>query len=128
MFKIDNHEKEILAVDYDDKKIQTQEKWNQWNLMDIQSLLGTNHRLTLSNMAKSYIWLQEKNQHINEFSIVYMMDQNLSINKAFKKQVKICLKNRFSTSTLSHINKILLKPDTRVLKLVMFFENRKKFK
>ena len=94
--------------------------------MDIQYLLGTNHHLPLSHMAKSYIWIEEKNKLIDEFSIGYMMNPNLSINKAFKDQVKLCLKNTFSTSTLSHISKILLKPYTRVLALVIFFENRKK--
>ena len=85
------------------------------------------HRLPLSNMAKSYIWLEEKNQRINEFSIGYMMNPNLSMNKAFKEQVKLCMKNTFSTSTMTHISKILLKPNTRVLALVMLFDNGKKF-
>ena len=58
MFNIDNYEKEILAVCYDKKTIQTQDKWNQLRLMDIQSLLGTNHRVTLSHMTKSYIWIE----------------------------------------------------------------------
>ena len=34
--------------------------------------------------------------------------------------------NTFSTMTLSHISKILLKPDTRVLSLFMFYDNREK--
>ena len=45
MFDIDNHEKEILEVGYKNKTIETKYKWNQLNLIDIQSLLGTNHRL-----------------------------------------------------------------------------------
>ena len=94
--------------------------------MDIKSLLGTNHCLPLSHMAKSYIWLQEKNQRTNVLSIGYTMNPNLSINRAFKEQVKVCLKTTFSTSTLSHINKILLKPDTIVIALVMFFETKQK--
>ena len=94
--------------------------------MDIQSLLVTNHPLPLLHMAKSYIRLEETNQLINEFSIGYMMNPNLVINKVFKEQVKICLKTKFSTTILSHISKISLKPDTRVLALVMFHENRKK--
>ena len=53
------------------------------------------------------------------------MNPNLSINKALKQQVKICMKNTFATTTQSRINKILLKPDTRVLALVMFYETRK---
>ena len=99
MFNIDNHENKILAVGYEDKKNQTKDKWNQLNLMDIQSLLGNNLCLVLSHMVKSYIWLEETNQRINEFSIGYMMNQNLSVNKGFKEQVKICLKDTFSTTT-----------------------------
>ena len=89
--------------------------------MGIQSPLGNNNCLPLSHMDKSYIWVEEKNQRINEFSIGYMMNPNLSINKYFKEQVKVCMKTSFSTSTMTYISKILLKPDTRVLNLVMFF-------
>ena len=64
MFNIDKHDKDILEVGYKDKKIETKYKWNKLNLIYIQSLLGTNHSLPLSHMAKSYIWREEKNQRI----------------------------------------------------------------
>ena len=73
--------------------------------MDVQYLLGTNHRLLLLHMAKSYIWLEETNQRLNEFSIGYMMNPNLSMNKVFREQVKVCIKTTFSTSTMTHISK-----------------------
>ena len=73
------------------------------------------------------MWLDKTNQRINDFSIGYMMNPNLSMNKAFKQQVKLCMKTKFSTSTMTHISKILMKPNTRVLALLMFFENRKKW-
>ena len=79
-------------------------------------------------MYKSYIWLEETNQHINELSIECMMNPNLNMNKVFREQVKACIKITFSSSTMTHISKILLKPNTRVLALVMFFENRKNAK
>ena len=56
------------------------------------------------------------------------MSSLLSINKRFKDQLKVCMKTTFSTSTLTHISRILLKPDTTVLVLVMLFFNRKKCK
>ena len=59
MFTIDNHKKYILEVGCQNKKNQTQDKWNHLNHMHMQSLLGTNHRLPLSHMAKSYIWIEE---------------------------------------------------------------------
>ena len=74
--------------------------------MDIQSLLGTNHCLPLSYMATSYIWIEETNKRINELYIVYIMNPNLSINKYFKDQVKVCMKTTFPTSTMTKISKI----------------------
>ena len=89
-------------------------------------MLGTNHRLPLSNMDQSLIWLEETNQRINEFSIVYMMNPNLHKNKTFRDQLKVCQKSTFGTSTTVHISTISLKENTRVLALIMFYENRKK--
>ena len=89
---------------------------------------GTNQRLTLSHMAKSFIWIEEKNQRIDELSIGYIMNPNLHKNKSFRGQVKVCLKNTFGTSSKAHISKILLKANTRVLLLVMFYENGKNTK
>ena len=92
--------------------------------MDIKYLLGTNHGLPLSHMAQSYIWLEETNKRINEYSIGYMKNPSLSINKAFKEQVQICMKTTFGTMTQQYISKILSKTNTRVLELVMFYDTR----
>ena len=89
--------------------------------MDILSLLGTNNCLPLLHMAKSYIWLEETNQRINDFSIGYMMNTNLSMKKFFREQMKVFKKDTFFTETMTHISKILLKPNTIVLALVMVF-------
>ena len=121
MFNIDNHKKYILAVGYENKTIQTKDNWNQLNPMNIQSLLGINYHLLLSHMAKSYICPEETNHRINELSIGYMMNPNLHKNKAFRDQVKECFKNTFGTSTNLNIGKILMKENTRVLALVMFY-------
>ena len=93
MFNIDNHEKDILAVDYKNKIIETKDKWNQINILDMQYLLGANCRMPLLHMSKSYIWLEETNQRINEFSIGYMMNPNLNRNRSFRDQVKLCFSN-----------------------------------
>ena len=82
--------------------------------MHIKYLLRNNHCLPLSHMAKTYIWIEEKNQRINEFSIGYAMNPDLSINKAFKEQVKICMKTAFGTMTQQNISKILLKKNKSV--------------
>ena len=60
LFTINNHKKYILEVGYQNKKIRTQYKWNHLNIMHIQSMVGNNNPLSLSHMAKSYIWLEGK--------------------------------------------------------------------
>ena len=60
-------------------------------------------------MARGYIWLEEINQRINELYIGYMINPNLNMNKAFREQVKVCMKNTCFTSTMAQISKILLK-------------------
>ena len=56
------------------------------------------------------------------------MNLNLNMNKAFREQVKVYLKNTCSKSTMTKISKIVFKTNTRVLALVMFYDNRKKCK
>ena len=83
-------------------------------------MLGANFCMPLLHMSKSYIWLEETNQRINEFSIEYMMNPTLYNNRAFKDQVKVCFKHTFFPDTTSHINKILQIKNTIVLALVIF--------
>ena len=75
LFTIDNHGKDILSVGYQNKTIQTQDKWNNLNPMNIQYLLGTNHLLPLSHMAKSYIWLEETKNVLMSFQLDIWLTQ-----------------------------------------------------
>ena len=58
----------------------------------------------------------------NEFSFAYMFNPTLHTNKVFKDQVKAFLSNTFGADTNKHINKILLKRNTRVIALVVYSE------
>ena len=75
----------------------------------MQSMLGTNFCMPLSHMSKNYIWLEETNQHINEDSILYMMNPTLNRNKVFIDQLKVCLKNTLGPDTNYHISKTIAK-------------------
>ena len=52
-------------------------------------MLGNNHLLPLSHMDESYIWPEETDQFINEFSIGYMMNVNIPMNKVFREKEKV---------------------------------------
>ena len=86
----------------------------------MESVLGANVCMPLLHMSKSYICIEEKNQLINEFSFGYMMNPTLYKKKYFKEQVKSCFRNTFGQDTISHINTILMKKNTRVLAIVIF--------
>ena len=77
--------------------------------MTMQSLLGAYHHQLLSHTANVYIWLEERKERIIEFSIGYMINPTLNINKAFKEKVAQCMKNTFGAITQPHISKILQK-------------------
>ena len=75
--------------------------------MPMLSLLGANHRLPLFHMDKSFIWVNETRQRINEFTIGYMINTNLNIKKAFREQVDKCMKTTFGPIIQPHIRATL---------------------
>ena len=77
--------------------------------MPMLSLLGGNHRLPLFYMAKHFIWLNETKQCIKDFTIGYMINPNLNINKAFIEQVGKCMKTTFGAITQSFLRATLSK-------------------
>ena len=119
MFTIDKYKKYIQEFGYQNKKNRNQDKCDHFNHMPMQSLLGINYRPPLSHMTKSYIWLEEK-KRINEFSIGYMINTKLNINKAFIEQVHECMNNKFGPSTQPFIRSTLANKKSRVLALLMF--------
>ena len=102
------------------KKNETKDKWNQIHILSMESVLGANCRIPLIHMSNRKNWIEEKNQRINEFSFAYMLNPTLNKNKYFNEQLKACLINTFGAYTNKHINKTLMKQDTRVLALVVF--------
>ena len=50
-------------------------------------LLGANHRLSSFYMAIRFIWLEETKKHIKEFSIGYIINLKLNVNKTFREKV-----------------------------------------
>ena len=116
------YEENISAEDFINKRIETKDKWNQIRLLSMESVLGANCRILLTHISDRKIWIEETNQCINEYYFAYMLNPHLNKNKAFKDQVKTYLNNTFGADTNKHINKTLMNRDTRVLALVVFYE------
>ena len=92
--------------------------------MPIFSLLGENHRLPFFHMARRFIWNNGTKRRINEFTIGYMINPSLNINKSSREQVKKCMFITFGAITKPFIKSALLNKNTNVLELIMFYETR----
>ena len=103
------YENDILEVEYINQKIETKDKLNQINVLDMDSVLVANWCMPLLHMSKTYIWIEETNQLINDFSFGYMINPTLYKNKALKEQVEACFRNTFGKDTNSHINTTLMR-------------------
>ena len=97
----------ITSDDFINNKIETKDKWNQLYLLSMESMLGANCCMQLLYMSKSYLWIEEKSQRINEFSFGYIFNPTLYTSKVFREKVKACFKNTFGTDTNKHIHKTL---------------------
>ena len=89
----------------------------------MESVLGDSCCIPLIHMSDRKIYIEETNERINEFSFAYMFNINLHTNKVFREQLKACLNNALGADTNKHINKTLIKRNTRVLVLVVHYEH-----
>ena len=64
--------------------METEDKWNQINVLSMESMLGSNCCMPLVHMSNRKKWIEETNQRINEFSFAYMLNPVLHINKVLK--------------------------------------------
>ena len=89
----------ITSDDFINKKIDTKDKWNQLNLLSMESVLGVNCCIPLIHMSKRKIYIEITNERINEFSFAYMCNPTVYRHKVFKEQVKLCLNKTFGADT-----------------------------
>ena len=60
----------ITSDDYEDKKIKAKVKWNQINLISMESVLGFTWRIPLLHMSRRNFFIEVTNERINEFLLL----------------------------------------------------------
>ena len=93
----------------ENKKNIVKDKWNYCHRIPMLSLLGANHRLPIFHMVKHFIWINETKQRMNEFTIGYMINPGLNVNKFFREQVEKCMYTTFGEITQHFIKSTLEK-------------------
>ena len=106
------------------KKIKNKDISNYCHHMPMIPLLGANHCLPSFHMAERLIWINETKKRINEFTIGYMINTGLNVNKSFREQVGKCMYTTFGKITQHFIKATSEKDNTSVLSLIMFYETR----
>ena len=89
-------------------------------------LLGVNYRLPLLNISKTFVYINTREESINQFAIGYMIDPKFHVNKVFRDQVEKCLRATFHQNTMKGMKYVLIKNDTCVIVLVIFYETKTK--
>ena len=111
----------MIAVGKENKKIKIKDRWNYFHHKPMLSLLGVNNCLPLFHMAKRFIWLNEKKKRMNEFTIGYMINPGLNVNRDFREKVEKCMYTKFGEITQHFIKSKLAKKNISVLALIMFY-------
>ena len=65
-------------------------------------------------------------ESINQFSIGYMINPTLNVNKMLRYQIMIFLKEIFHHSTIKGIKNFMIKKDTCIIAPVMFYGTKTK--
>ena len=74
-------------------------------------------------MSKIMVHIYSIDNSINQFSVVYMINPSLHVNKVIREQVEKLLNSTFYEKTMETIRGCLEKNNTCVIALIMFYEN-----
>ena len=86
-------------------------------------IVGLNHRLPMLHFSKRMFHGYTTDETINQFSIGCIINPSLKFNNAFRTQVENFLSVTFSAITIKTIKKNLMKNNTRVMALIIIYEN-----
>ena len=76
-------------------------------------------------MSKILAYLYTKYKKSINFSIGYIINPTLHVNKVFMEQVEKFLRDTFHPNTMKKIRNVMRKKDTCVIALIMFYESKK---
>ena len=82
---ISSCEKNMIQVR---KETPSKDKWVYCDVIPLLTLLGVNHGPPLLHTSKTFFYINSTEERINQFSILYMINPTLHVNKLFRDQVE----------------------------------------
>ena len=75
-------------------------------------------------MSKIMVHIYLTDERINPFTIGYIINPSLHVNKVFREQFETFLNATFHEKTMIPVIDVMKKKDTCVIALIMFYENK----
>ena len=94
-----------------------------FDVVPIMPFLGVNHSLPISHISKIFVFINTEEEFIHQFTIGYMTNPILHVNKVFRYQAENWLKDTFHQITMKGI-RCSEKKDTCVIVFVMFCDTK----
>ena len=98
------------------------DEWGLTDVIPLMAIAGVNHRLPILHLSKIMVHIYSTENTIYKFSIGYMINPSLRVNRIFVEQVQNFLGCSFSTKTMKTIRDFLLKNNIYVMALMMIYE------
>ena len=105
------------------KKSPGKDKWETLAVIPLMQLLGLNHHQHILNMSKIIVCCYSTDETINQFEIGYIINPSINYNKLFIVQFEKFSSLSFATRTMETIKDCLRKENTRVMALIIIYEN-----
>ena len=93
------------------------------SVIQLMPMVEVNNTLPILHLSKRMVHIYTTEKTIHQFSIGYMMNHSININRVFREQVQKCLGCYFYTKTMKNIRDYLLKKNKYVMELKTIYEN-----
>ena len=87
------------------EKIPSKHKWELSAVIPLIPIVGVNHRLPILHISNRMIYIYSTEKTVHQFSIGYMINPSIHINKIFKTKIEKLLGCYFFIETMQTIKK-----------------------
>ena len=115
--------KQMIELAKEKKIFPAKDKWELPAVITLMPIVGVNDRLPLLHLSKIMVHIYTTEKTIRQFTIGYMINSSLHINRIFREKIQTFLGCSFSTKTMKTIRDFLLKNSTYDMELIMIYDN-----
>ena len=101
----------MIKTEKENRKIETKYRWETLDVIPLLPFVGINNCQHILHTFKIMVHLYSTDERIHRFSIGYMVNSSLHVNKLFIEQVEIILNATFHERTMVPIIYVMKKEE-----------------